>query len=201
MHRATNSVKCTFPSGIPQRDVVCVCGSCGSKRDIRQWVPLEVQAVHSRPTMGLKNRSKFESCAAQHKDFKGKGKGKGKSDVGPIHRPAYSNPGPVPVVPTSEAEHSAASFQGPSDVRDHQRIQPMRQAPLLRITIVDSDIAQQPVFPKGSGIGSSSSRNSTCSSSSSCSISDGGSSSIRENDDSEDDDVYMSGYSIVCAAG
>ena len=59
----------------------------------------------------------------------------------PIHRPVDSNPSSVLVVPASEAEDSAASFQGPSDVSDHQRVQPMRQAKLLRIPIVDSDIA------------------------------------------------------------
>ena len=38
MHPATISVKCTFPSARPESDVVCVCGSCGSKRGIRHWV-------------------------------------------------------------------------------------------------------------------------------------------------------------------
>ena len=74
MHPATNSVKCTFPSAEPESDVVCVCGSCGSKCGIRQWVPLEVEAVQSWPTMALKSRSKFKSCAARRKDLKGKGK-------------------------------------------------------------------------------------------------------------------------------
>ena len=98
---------------------VCVCGSGGSKRGIRQWVPLEAKAVQSWPTMGLKSRSKFKCCAAQRRDLKGKGKGK--SDVGPIHRPVDSNPCSVLVVPALEAEDTAASFQGPSDVSDHQR--------------------------------------------------------------------------------
>ena len=141
--------------------------------------------------MALKSRSKFKSCAAWRKDLKGKGKGNGKSDVGPIHRPVDSNPSSVVVVPASEAEDSVASFQGPSDVSDHQRVQPMRQAKLLRVPIVDSDIEQQLVFPEG---GSSSS-------SSNSSSSDGGSSSRPENDDSEDDDVYVSGGSTVSAAG
>ena len=142
--------------------------------------------VQSWPTMALKSRSKFKSCAARRKDLKGKGKGKGSCDVGPIHRPSDSNPSSVLVVRASEAEDSAASFQGPSDVSDHQRVQPMRQAKLLRVPIVDSDIEQQLVFPKGS--------------SSSSSNSDGGSSSSPENDDSEDDDVYVSGGSTVSAA-
>ena len=38
MHPATNSVKCTSPSAEPESDVVRVCGSCGSKRGMRQWV-------------------------------------------------------------------------------------------------------------------------------------------------------------------
>ena len=137
--------------------------------------------------MGLKSRSKFESYAARRKDLKGKGKAKGKSDVEPIHRPVDSNPGSVLVVPASEAEDSAASFQGPSDVSDHQRVQPMRQAKWMRVPIVDSGIEQQFVFPKGR------------SSSSNSSNSDGGSSSNPENDDSED--VYVSGGSTVSAAG
>ena len=171
--------------------MVCVCGSCGSKRCIRQWVPLEVEAAQSWPTMALKSRSKFKSCAARRKDLKGKGKGKGKSDVGPIHRPMDSNPSSVLVVPASEAEDSAASFQGPSDVSDHQRVQPMRQAKLLRVPVVDSDIEHQLVFPKGN----------SSSSSSSSSNSDSGSSSSPEDDDSEDDNVYVSGCSTVSAAG
>ena len=39
MHPATNSVKCTFPSAELEGDVVCVCGSCGSKHGIRHRVP------------------------------------------------------------------------------------------------------------------------------------------------------------------
>ena len=35
MHPATNSVKCTFPGADAETDVVCVCGSCGSKCGIR----------------------------------------------------------------------------------------------------------------------------------------------------------------------
>ena len=32
----------------------------------------ELEAVHSWPTMGLENRSKFTSCATRRKDLKGK---------------------------------------------------------------------------------------------------------------------------------
>ena len=67
-----------------------------------------MEAVQSWPTMSLKSRSKFKSCAAQRKDLKGKGKAEGKSDVGTVHRPLDSNPSSVFVVPTSEAEDSAA---------------------------------------------------------------------------------------------
>ena len=63
--------------------MVCVYGSRGLKRGIRQWVPLEVEAVQSWPTMALNSRPQFKSCAALLKDLKGKGKGK--TDVGPIH--------------------------------------------------------------------------------------------------------------------
>ena len=198
MHPATNSVKCTFASAVPESDVVCVCGCCGSKRGIRQCVPLEVEAVQSWPTMALKSRFKVKSSAARRKDLKGKGKGKGKSDVGPILKPVDSNPSSVRAVPASEAENNAASFQGPSDASDHQRVQPMRQAKLLRVPIVDSDIERQLVFPKGS---SSSSSSSGSSSSSSSSTSNGGSSSSPENDDSEDDVVHASGGSTVSGVG
>ena len=142
--------------------------------------------------MALKSPSKFKSCAARHKDLKGKGKGKGKSDVGPIHGPMDSNPSSVLVVPASETEDNAASFQGPSDVSDHQRVEPMRQEKLLRVPIVDGDIEQQLVFPKGS--------TSSMSSGSSSSSNEGGSSSSPKNDDFEDDDVYVSGGSTVSAA-
>ena len=148
--------------------------------------------------MGLKSRSKFKFCAARRKDLKGKVKGKGKSHVGPIHRPVDSNPGSVLVLPASEAEDSAAPLQAPSDVSDHQRVQPTRQAKLLHIPIFDSDIEQQLVFPKGS---SSSSSSSSSSGSSSSSNSDGGRSSSPENNASKDDDVYMSSGSTVIAAG
>ena len=107
MHPATNSVKCTFPIAEPESDVVCVCESCGSKRGIHQWVPLQVEAFQSWPTMALKSRSKFKSCAARRKGLKGKGKGKGKSDIGLIHRPEDSNLAAVLAVPGSEAEDSA----------------------------------------------------------------------------------------------
>ena len=157
VHPATNSVNCTFPSAEPETDVACVCGSCGSKRGIRQWFPLEVQAVQSWPTMALKSRSKFKSYAAWRKDLKGKGKGKGKSDLGPVHGPLDSNPSSVLMVRASEAEDSAAPFQGTSDVSNHKRVQPMRQAKLLRIPIVDSDIEHQLVFSKGSSSSSSNS--------------------------------------------
>ena len=145
--------------------------------------------------MALKSRSKFKSCAARRKDLKGKGKGK--SNVGAVHRPLACNPSSVFVLPASEAEDSAASFQGASDVSEHQRVQPMRQAKLLRVPIVDGDIEHQLVFPKGSN----SSTSSTSSNSSSSSSSDSGSSSSSEDDCSEDDDVYVSGGSTISAAG
>ena len=79
---------------------------------------------------------------------------------------------------------------------DHQRVQPIRQAKLLRVPIVDSDIEHQLVFPKGSSSSSSSTSNSC-----STSRSDSGSSSSPEDNDSEDDDVYVFGGSTVSAAG
>ena len=51
-HSASISVKCTSPSAEPETDV---CGSCGAKRGIHQWVPLQVEAAQSWPTMALKS--------------------------------------------------------------------------------------------------------------------------------------------------
>ena len=153
MHPATNSVTCTFLGADSESDVVCVCWTCGSKYGICHRVPLEVEAVHSWPTMGSKSRSKFKFCDVGRKDQKRKGK----SDVGAIHKPVVSTPGSVRVVPIFEVEDSAASFQGPSEFSDHQRMQPMRHAKLLRIPIIDSDTEHQLVFPQGSSSISSSS--------------------------------------------
>ena len=81
-----------------------------------------------------------------------------------------------------------------------------KQAKLLRIPIVDSNIEQQLVFPKGSSSNSSnnsnnsSSSNSSNSSSSSRSSSDGGSGSSADNTYSENDDVYVFSSSIASAA-
>ena len=80
----------------------------------------------------------------------------------------------------------------------------MRHAKLLRVSTANSDIEQHLVFPKGSTSSSSSSSSSSSNNnknSSSSSSNDSGSSSCPENDDSHDDDVYVSGGSIVSAAG
>ena len=74
MHPDTRSVKCTFPGADPESDVVCVCGTCGSKRGVRQWVPLDREAVCKWPKLGLKCRATFKSCAARRKALKDKGK-------------------------------------------------------------------------------------------------------------------------------
>ena len=54
------------------------------------------------PSMGLKSRFKFESCAPRRKALKDKGKGKGKSHVGHIFQPGVSNPASVGIVSASE---------------------------------------------------------------------------------------------------
>ena len=64
--------------------MLCVNGTCGSRRGACQPVPLEVEAFIGSPTMGLKSRFKFKSCAARHKDLKRKGEGKELCDVGPV---------------------------------------------------------------------------------------------------------------------
>ena len=140
MHPDTRSVKCAFPGANPESDVVCVCGTCGSKRGVRQWVPLDREAVCKWPKLGLKSRATFKSCAARRKALKDKGKGKGR--VGPIPQSRVSNPATVDIVPPSEGEDSAASFQGPTGLNEQQRVQPMRRTKLARVPNVDSDIEQ-----------------------------------------------------------
>ena len=190
MHPDTRSVKCAFPGANPESDVVCVCGTCGSKRGVRQWVPLDREAVCKWPKLGLKSRATFKSCAARRKALKDKGKGKGR--VGPIPQSRVSNPATVDI----------ASFQGPTGLNEQQRVQPMRRTKLARVPIVDSDIEQQLVCPRGSGSSSSNSSNSSNSSSrsSSSSSSDSGSSSSPEDNDSDDDAVHLSGASTVSAS-
>ena len=194
MHPDTRSVKCTFLGANPESDVVCVCGTCGSKRGVRQWVPLDREAVCKWPKLGLKSRATFKSCDARRKALKDKGKGKGR--VGPIPQSRVSNPATVDIVPSSEGKDSAASFQGPTGLNEQQRVQPMRRTKLARVPIVDSDIEQQHVCPRGSG--SSSSNSSRCSSSSSSS--DSASSSSPEDNDSDDDAVHLSRASTVSAS-
>ena len=161
---------------------------------MRQWVPLDREAVFKWPKLGLKSRATFKSCAARRKALKDKGKGKGR--VGPIPQSKVPNPGTVGIVPPSEGEDGAASFQGPTGLNEHQRVQPMRRTKLARVPIVDSDIEKQLVCPRGSA---SSSSSSSSSSSNSSSNSDSGCSSSREDNDSDDDDVHLSGGSTVSA--
>ena len=194
MHPDTRSVKCAFLGANPESDEVCVCGTCGSKRGVRQWVPLDREAVCKWPKLGLKSRATFKSCAARRKALKDKGKGKGR--VGPIPQSRVSNPAAVDVVPPSEGEDSAASFQGPTGLNEQQRVQPMRRTKLARVPIVDSDIEQQLVCPHGSRGNSSNSSSSSSSSSSN----DSGSSSSPEDNDSDDDAVHLSGASTVSAS-
>ena len=55
MHPATDLVRCKFPSAQPESDVVCVCGTCGSKRGIR------INGYHLRgklSTVGLQRVSR-----------------------------------------------------------------------------------------------------------------------------------------------
>ena len=196
-HPDTRSVKCTFPGANPESNVVCVCGTCGSKLGGHQWVPVDREAVCKWPKLGLKSRATFKSRAARCKALKDKGKGKGR--VGPIPQSRVSNPGTVGIVPPSEGEDSAASFQGATGLHEHQLVQPMRRTKLAHVPIVHSDIEQQLVCPRGIGSSSSSSSSSKSRSSSSSGSDSGCSSSPEDNDSDDDDDVHLSGGSTLSA--
>ena len=111
--------------------------------------------------------------------------------MGPIPQSRVSNPGTIGIVPPSEGKDCAASFQGPTGLNEHQRVQPMRCTKLARVRILDNDIEQELVCPRGSG---------SISSSSSSSSSDSGCSSSPEDNDSDDDDVHLSSGSTVSAS-
>ena len=55
----TNFVKCTFVGANEKGDVFCLCGTCGTKRGMRKWVPAELENMQGSPKMGLKSRAKF----------------------------------------------------------------------------------------------------------------------------------------------
>ena len=116
---------------------------------------------------------------------------------GPSLKADFLTLGQLILYPYSEGEDSAASFQGPTGLNEHQRVQPMRRTKLARVPFVDRDIEQQLVRPRGSGSSSSSSSSSSSGRSSS---SDSGSSSSREDNDSDDDAVHLSGASTVSAS-
>ena len=84
MHPTTKSVKCGFPGAQPE-------STCGSKRGVHHWVPLEVDTIRGWPKMGLKSGFRFKSCVARLKAVMDKGKEKGKSDVEPISQLGVSN--------------------------------------------------------------------------------------------------------------
>ena len=125
---------------------MCVCGTCCSKRGVRQWVPLDREAVCKWPKLGLKSRATCKSCAARRKALKDKGKGKRR--VGPIPQSKASNPATVDIVPASEGEDSAASFQGPTGLNEHQRVQIMRHTKLAA-TSINYGLHSGPQFGQG----------------------------------------------------
>ena len=51
VHPDIRSVKCTFLGANPESDVVCVYGTCGSTRGVRQWVPLDREAMCRGPNL------------------------------------------------------------------------------------------------------------------------------------------------------
>ena len=85
------------------------------------------------------------------------GKGKCAAEAAPNPNP---NTASIGIIPSSEGEGSAASFQGPDVLATEQRVQPARKAKLMCIPIVDSDIEHQLEAP-----GSCNSRGSSTSSS------------------------------------
>ena len=78
--------------------------------------------------------------------MKDKGKGKGKAFADPIPHPRVSNRASIAIVPPSDGEDSASSFQGPEGMNVQELVQPMRQAKLLSIPIVGHDIEHQLLF-------------------------------------------------------
>ena len=55
----------------------------------------------------------------------------------------HPNTASIGIVPPSEGEDSAASFEGPHVLTNEQCVQPAQKAKLMRIPIVDSDITHQ----------------------------------------------------------
>ena len=106
----TRSVKCTFVRAKQEVDVFCACGSCGAKRAMRRWVSAELEIIQAWPTLGLKRRAQFKSCAARRKYLK-TGKGKRAAEPAPNPNPNTSSIG---ILPPSEGEDGAASFLGGS---------------------------------------------------------------------------------------
>ena len=118
IHPTTKSVMCTFVGAQPESDVVCLCGTCGSKCGVRPWVPLEADTIRNWPTMGLKSRSKFQPSDARRKAMKDKGTDKAKSDVHCLSESWVCNPTSVDIVPTSGREDNGPSFEGPSGLNE-----------------------------------------------------------------------------------
>ena len=114
------------------------------------------------PTLGLKSRAHFNSCAARRKALK---TGKGESGAEPAPDP-NPNTGSIGILLPSEGGDSAATFQGPHVLATEQRVQPARKAKLMRIPIGDSDIEHQLVAHGSRNSGSCSNNSSIISSSS-----------------------------------
>ena len=108
MHTDTRSVNCTFVGAKEEMDVFCVCGSSGAKRGMRRWVSAELETIQGWPALGLKSRAQFKSCAARRKAMK---TAKGKRATEPARNP-NPNTSSIGIVPPSEGQDSAASFQG-----------------------------------------------------------------------------------------
>ena len=53
MHTQIRFVKCTFVGAKEEVDVFCVCGTCGTNRGMRRWVPADLESIQGWPTLGL----------------------------------------------------------------------------------------------------------------------------------------------------
>ena len=70
MHTGTGFIKCIFVGAKEYVDVFCVYGSCGTKRGMQRWLSAKSETIQGLPTLGLKSRAQFKSCAASPKSLK-----------------------------------------------------------------------------------------------------------------------------------
>ena len=167
MHTETRFVKCTFVGAKEEVDVFCVRGTCG-----KTW-RAEVGTNQVRKSPRLAHIGFEESCPIYIVccTSKGSEKRQGKRAAKLAPNP-NSTTGSIGIIPPSEGEDSAASFQGPDVLATEQRVRSVRKPKLMCIPIVDIDIEHQLLAHGSSSSNSSSSSSNISSSSSSSSSSD-----------------------------